>query len=358
MDAPKISILIPMYNRKHYIEQCIDSVLIQTFQDFEIVVRDDGSTDGSAEFVEERYAAEISAEKIRLKRNGQNLGENPTVIRLFLDAAGKYFAVLHSDDMYLPHALQYLYETAEKFSADIVHTIRFLKSPPGGVIKHGTPLQVMSPETQKVDEVTVMPDDQFARFKEFFLSSNFFGDIQYTFFRRDFVLDNKILLDTRGSYLHWLFLAKVYVKTPEVYYVRRDAPDSITRSGNRSKGGIFSIEFLEKSLTKLIEDGADFERLDEHYEIFKKFPEFKYIMAARVFNVMTSYYVKGREYYRDGYVSEEVRAVVERVFKKYFGVHAAYPIFLFHLINFLPFIPSFERVFVKLPAPESSANKP
>lgn len=356
MDAPKISILIPMYNRKHYIEQCIDSVLRQTFQDFEIVVRDDGSTDGSAEFVEEKYAAEISAGKIRLKRNGKNLGENPTVIRLFLDAAGKYFAVLHSDDMYLPHALQYLYETAEKFHADIVHTIRFLKSPPGGVIKEGTPLQVMSPETQKVDEVTVMPDDQLSRFKEFFYSSNYFGDIQYTFFRREFVMDNKILVDTRGSYLHWLFLAKVYVKTPEIYYIYRDAPDSKSRSTNQNRAQMYSLERLEESLSKLIEDGAEFERLDERYEIFRAHPEFKYLVAARVFNVMTVCNVKGKAYYRDGRVPEDVRAVVEKVFKRYFGVHAAYPIFLFHLINFYPYIPSFERTFLIPSPPRSSVS--
>ena len=349
MSSPKISVLVPMYNRKHYIANCLDSVLIQSFQDFEIVVRDDGSTDGSADFVEKNYAAEISSGKIKLKRNEKNLGEDPTTIRLFLDAAGKYFSVLHSDDMYLPHALKYLYETAEKFQADIVHTIRFLNSPPDGVIKEGTQFQIMSPESQKVDTATVMPDDQLSRFKEFFYSSLFFGDIQYTFFRRDFVLDNKILLDTRASNLHWLFLAKVYVKTPEIYYIRRDAPDSITRSGNHNRKDIFSVEYLEKSLSKLIEDGARFERFADQFEIFKEHPEFKYLIAARVFNVMTSFYIGGRGYYRSGRVPEEVRAAVEKVFKKYFGVHAGYPIFLFHLKNFHQYLPGFERVFLTPP---------
>ena len=59
MDAPKISVLIPMYNRKHYIEDCVNSVLNQTFQDFEIIIRDNCSTDGSFEFVAKRYAKEI-----------------------------------------------------------------------------------------------------------------------------------------------------------------------------------------------------------------------------------------------------------------------------------------------------------
>ena len=272
MHEPKISVLIPLYNHKNYIADTINSVLNQTFQDFEIIVRDDGSTDGSAEFVEEHYAAEIASGKIKLNRNPKNLGGGLNHIRLFLDATGKYFSILHHDYMYLPHALKYLYDTAEKFNADIVHTIRFLNSPPDGVIKEGTPLRIMSPESQTVNEATVMPDDQFSRFKEFFYSSWFFGDIQYTFFRREFVLDNKILVDTLGNYLHWLFLAKVYVKTPEIYYIRRDTPDSVTRSNAANRKDIFSIKNLERDLTTLIEDSAKFERLADNYELFREHP--------------------------------------------------------------------------------------
>lgn len=350
MNEPKISVLIPLYNRKHYIANCIDSVLIQTFQDFEIIVRDDGSTDGSAEFVEKNYAAEIASGKVKLKRNPKNLGVIPNQIRLFLDASGKYFSVLHHDDMYLPHALQYLYETAEKFNADVVHTIRFLVSPPDGVIKEGTTLQIMSPETQKVDTATVMPDDQLSRLKEFFYSSWFFGDIQYTFFRREFVLDNKILLDKLGNYMHWLFLAKVYVKTPEIYYIRRNTPDSVCRSNKTNRPDIFSIKKLEQSLITLIEESSYLEQLADNYEIFREHPEYKYLIAARVFNVMTVCYVKGKNYYSDGRVPEEVRETVEKVFKRYFGIYALYPIFLFHSINFMPFINNFEQVFI---TPES-----
>ena len=346
MYAPKISVLIPMYNRKHYIADCIDSVLAQSFQDFEIVVRDDGSVDGSAEFVKQRYASEISSGKIKVKHNPKNLGEITTTIRLFLDACGKYFAVLHSDDMYLPDALKYLYTTAEKYSADVVHSIRFIKSPPGGVINSEMKFQLMSPEKLTVDEVTVMPDDQISRFKEFFYSSLYFGDIQYTFFRRDFILDNKVLIETRCNPLFWLLLAKVYVKTPEIYYVYRDAPDSKTRNNATSNQSLYSMKNFEESLERLIERGSLFDKYAAKIELFKKYPELLYVAKARDFNIMTLNSIKSRNYYSNGNIPPEVRQTVEKIFTKYFGINAAYPIFLFHLVNLLPYYPNFETVFL------------
>ena len=143
MNAPKISVLIPLYNRKSYIAQCIDSVLNQTFQDFELIVRDDGSTDGSADFVAERYAAEISSGKIKLRRNEENIGEFPTDNRLIREATGKYFMILHSDDVYLPHALEHMYTVAEQFQADVVHNQLRLTTEEDGVINVGTELKIV-----------------------------------------------------------------------------------------------------------------------------------------------------------------------------------------------------------------------
>ena len=148
--TPKISVLIPLYNRRRYIEDAINSVLIQTFTDFEIIVRDDGSTDGSADFVEQRYAAEISSGKLKLRRNEKNLGEFPTDNRLLREATGKYVMLLHSDDLYLLNALEQLHDAAEYFNADVVHAGTFLESPAGGVIDENTPLKVMCWENRVV----------------------------------------------------------------------------------------------------------------------------------------------------------------------------------------------------------------
>ncbi len=74
MDTPKVSILIPLYNRIRYAEECIKSALNQTFQDTEVVIRDDCSTDGVFDFVREKFSEQISSGKIKLFRNEKNLG--------------------------------------------------------------------------------------------------------------------------------------------------------------------------------------------------------------------------------------------------------------------------------------------
>ena len=154
---PKISVLVPLYNRRHYIEDCINSVLIQTFRDFEIIVRDDGSTDGSAEFIERRYADEISAGKLKLRRNKRNLGEHLTVEKLINEATGKYFMILHSDDLYLSHALEHMFTVAEKFQADVVHAGTFLQSPEDGTVDTDTRFKVTSWENRRVEDFELMP---------------------------------------------------------------------------------------------------------------------------------------------------------------------------------------------------------
>ena len=230
MDNPKISVLIPLYNRKHYIAQCVDSALNQTFKkSYEIIIRDNCSNDGGFEFVSEKYSKQISKGKIRLYKNEENIGEFGSTHQMFKDSAGKYVIILHADDMYIPQSLESLYMTAEKFNADVVHSIQFLNSPKDGVINDDTKFQLMRPEQEFVDKATVMPNDPAWRFQEIINASGFYGDTQYSFFRRDFILSNDLLFDAFGSgsksrktfLLPWLMLAKVYVKTPVVHYIRR-----------------------------------------------------------------------------------------------------------------------------------------
>lgn len=96
----KVSVLIPFYNRASYLRDAIDSVLKQSFTDFEILALDDGSTDDSAEIVNQ-----YKDSRIQLLRSDKNLGIPATRNRGIAAAKGEYLAFLDSDDLALPERL-------------------------------------------------------------------------------------------------------------------------------------------------------------------------------------------------------------------------------------------------------------
>ena len=100
----KFSVVIPLYNKEHYIEATIRSVLSQTCQDFEVIVVDDGSTDGSAEIVES-----FGSPLVRLIRQ-ENRGVSAARNRAMREATGEWVALLDGDDMW---GAEYLATVAE-----------------------------------------------------------------------------------------------------------------------------------------------------------------------------------------------------------------------------------------------------
>ncbi len=113
---PKISVLVPIFNVETYLEQCLDSLLGQSFQDIEIICADDGSTDRSGAIID-AYAAKDSRIKAIHKVN-TGYGNNMNVA---LDAAtGDYIAILESDDFAEPYMLEKLYLAAQEGDADVV----------------------------------------------------------------------------------------------------------------------------------------------------------------------------------------------------------------------------------------------
>lgn len=102
MLQPKVSILIPVFNRENYISECIQSALNQTFTDFEVVVVDNASDDGTWEIC--RQFAAIDP-RVRIFRNESNIGPVRNWMRCAQEARGKYSKVLFSDDYLEPNCL-------------------------------------------------------------------------------------------------------------------------------------------------------------------------------------------------------------------------------------------------------------
>jgi glycosyltransferase involved in cell wall biosynthesis len=98
---PKVSVLVKAFNHAKYVRQTIDSVLAQSFQDFEIVVTDDGSTDGTLEVLRG-----FADPRIRLEAFEHNQGISAAMNATIARARGRYLAILNSDDWALPGRLQ------------------------------------------------------------------------------------------------------------------------------------------------------------------------------------------------------------------------------------------------------------
>ncbi len=117
-NSPCISVIVPVYNVERYVKLCIDSILGQTFQNFEVIIVDDASPDNSYEICQNLYGTN---DKVRILRHSENQGIGPARNTGMANARGKYIYFVDSDDVIVTKALEILYKTAENTGADVVH---------------------------------------------------------------------------------------------------------------------------------------------------------------------------------------------------------------------------------------------
>jgi len=103
---PTVSICIPTYNRKYYIRETLESVFSQTYEDYEVIVVDDGSTDGTEDMIRQLDFPII----YHWQKNGGDAAARNKLIEL---AQGRFIAFLDSDDLYYDDSLECLITTAQ-----------------------------------------------------------------------------------------------------------------------------------------------------------------------------------------------------------------------------------------------------
>ncbi len=112
--TPTISVLMTAWNREKFLGDAIASVLASTYEDFELIVVDDCSSDGTVAIA--RGFTEKDR-RVRVHLNEKNLGDYPNRNRAASLARGKYLKYVDSDDLMYPHGLQVLVETMERYPA-------------------------------------------------------------------------------------------------------------------------------------------------------------------------------------------------------------------------------------------------
>ncbi|MDP4142966.1 MAG: glycosyltransferase [Bacillota bacterium] len=213
----KLSIIVPVYNVEKYIHRCIDSILEQTFTDFELILVDDGSLDNSGRICN-GYAGFDSRIKVIHKKNGGLSSARNAGLDI---AQGEYIGFVDSDDWIEKDMYESLYNAMLKYDADVTICGRF-------VVKR--------------DEITAISDSEevqvFNRFEA--LYELILDDInKINNFAWDKLYKKELFKDIRfpeGRYFEDIFTAYkillaankiVHIKSPKYYYFQRE--DSICR---------------------------------------------------------------------------------------------------------------------------------
>jgi len=105
MQTPKVSVIVPVYNVEPYLRRCLDSILAQTFSDFEAVLVDDGSTDHSGAICDEYAVRDARFKTIHIPNGGVSSARNMGLKQ----AKGMWVAFVDADDCVSPDYLQHLY---------------------------------------------------------------------------------------------------------------------------------------------------------------------------------------------------------------------------------------------------------
>lgn len=115
MIDPEISVIVPVYNAQNFLEDCIDSVLAQTYQNFELILVDDGSTDRSSEICDRYAEKDIRVQVIHQVNQGQATARNRALMR----ARGNWVCFVDSDDLIHPQMLELLYNAVYQSSLNM-----------------------------------------------------------------------------------------------------------------------------------------------------------------------------------------------------------------------------------------------
>ncbi len=134
MTHPFVSIIVPIYNVEPYLRGCLDSLLNQTFKDFEVIMVDDGATDSSGTIADE-YAKKDERFSVIHQKNKGLSGARNTGLQI---AKGDYISFLDSDDYFHPDFLNLMMQVAQNEQTDVVfcnlaHTSSLYQKIPAGL---------------------------------------------------------------------------------------------------------------------------------------------------------------------------------------------------------------------------------
>lgn len=245
----KISILVPVYNVEFYLEQCLESLINQSYKDIEIICVDDGSTDKSRQILDQ-YAAMDSRIKVIHK---ENTGYGHSMNIALSCAKGEYVAIVESDDFACPDMIQVLYKKADLYSADVIK---------GTFYNYRDERDTLSTRL-----------DNYSKNKMINICScptlfSLADTIWSCLYKRSFLMSHNIRFhETQGASYQdisfalqvWIEAEKVYLIDEAVIHYRRDNPGSSMNNPSKVFSVFEEYEWIEKRYDRFFKNNPELE---------------------------------------------------------------------------------------------------
>ena len=319
-NTPSISVIVPVYKVERYIKSCLDSILAQTFQDFELILVDDASPDKSVEICQKLYGGN---DKIRLVRHEKNQGLGPARNTGMKHARGKYIYFVDSDDFILPDALEKLFNAAERTNAQVVHAAgryELTQDEPEPIRQENLKL-----EWDKFNTEGFLSNDILYRLEEHWKNYATWPMAWLCLYRRDFLEENHIEFlniiseDEPFSFALFCLAQRYYVLHAALYVYRRRSGSIMTTQdtknySKRIEGMVYGSAYLKRLLDRL--------------------PNFngRETFSERMLNEFIDRFVRDKTtpHYEKLTVSPQINAAASETLRKFFGDGEIFARFFFN----------------------------
>jgi len=285
----EISVIVPVYNVEKYLEKCIDSILSQTFKNFEVILVDDGSTD-SCGIICDEYERLDNRVKVIHKINGGLSSARNSGLEI---ASGEYVAFVDSDDWIDKNMYQELYNEAKKNNADIVQC-KFIKAKDENVSIYNNELN----EVEVIGNLDALCNLYNEKCIETVVTWN---KLYKRYLFNDIVFPNGKIHEDQFTTYKLLYKANNVVLVDQAFYYYRQTPNSIMNSDfNMSR-----LDFLEA--------------LDQRLEFFKKINnELLYKQTIKTYvNILKEYYFKCKNSKNEEQIIKKIRDKYKKKFIEY-----------------------------------------
>ena len=324
-----ISVIVPMYNVEKYIMPCLDSILNQTFKNFEIILVDDASSDNCYNLCNERFG---NYERVNIIRHDTNKGVGLARNTGMEAARGKYIYFVDSDDIILPNTLDTLYKIAEEQKAEVVHTSYWYEyyDVPQNVSNE---LKIGHDGEPKLGFLT---GNSVERIINEWCNGKTADMAWLKFYNRKFLLENDLkfpamLHEDQTFALSIVTAARRFFKIPQALYIYRKRENSICRT---PPSDLKHISDLVESM--IIGTNYVYNVMEKIFTLAEDKVLQNHIMSVYLNSKFPmEYFYPEHHYNLNGNIGNDFDNAVSKALKNYFGDNTFVVKYLFHNFNFL-----------------------